>query len=120
MKQIASIFVMLTVTLALAGCGGGIPKTELDTTALETAFASSDAKPQIDNATAALKAGDFSGGLNTLTEVSQGELTTEQLDAMYGILEQVQKIMSEDMEKSDDAAWDATRKMHDILLAKEQ
>ena len=120
MKQIASIFLILSVALALAGCGGGIPKTKLDTTAVESAFASSDSKSQIDTAAASLNAGDFSGGLNTLIEVANGELSNEQLDAMFDILTQVQRIMAENTEKSDDAAWDATRKLSDLLLTKEQ
>ena len=120
MKQFASIFIMLTVALTLAGCGGGNPKTKLDTKELQEAFASSDAKSQVDSAATALNSGNFSGGLTTLVEVANGELSTDQLDAMFDILTQVQKIMAEDQEKSDEAAWTATRKLSDLLLTKEQ
>ena len=111
---------VLSVTLLIAGCGGGA-KTKLDTTELVAAFASADAalKSQVDAAAKTLNSGKLLEGTSALvpfTKASQENLSEEQKTALLNLVAQVQTIITEDASKGDPAIFQATQ---DLVAAVE-
>jgi|SRR5437667_9506176 len=89
------ILTVLMAGVVLAGCS---KKSSVNTAPLEKSFASAEPanKTSADKATAAIKAGDYSGAMAELQKLaSQAKLTPEQQQAVKDVLAQVQKQLSD-------------------------
>jgi hypothetical protein len=88
----------------LAGCvmcgwlavGCGEQKTTLEPSSLQESFQGSEAQSQIQQAITSMEQGNYLNGVNTMTQViEKTDLNKEQIDAIYEVITQVQKINSE-------------------------
>lgn len=85
-------------------CSCGSKKARMDTATFDKAFESApaDVKALAAKASKAFKEGKLEAGATTLAEISQKSgLTDAQKDGMRDVIIVVQKIMSEDADKSD-------------------
>jgi hypothetical protein len=110
---------LLCVTLLglSAGCGS---RTSIDTNPLETAFASAppEVKGPVDQAVTALKNGDLQTGANSLLAAVQAghrDFTEPQKDAMYNMIEQIQKMMAENTKVYSSEVQQTFREMDAIM-----
>ena len=90
-----TVTILAVATLALIGCS---KKSSVDTTPLETSFASAEpaSKATADKAVSAIKSGDYSSGMVELQKLAaQAKLTPEQQKAVKDVLGQVQKQLSD-------------------------
>lgn len=80
--------------LLAVGCGES--KTTLEPAVLQKSFQGSEAQSQIDQAITSMEQGNYLNGVNTITQViEKTDLNQEQIDAIYEVITQVQKINSE-------------------------
>ena len=92
--------VCAAVVVVFSACS---KKSEVDTTKLETSFATADPadKSHSDKAVASIKAGDYTGALASLKNLAQqAKLTPEQKDAIKDVTDQVQKKLGAAIEKA--------------------
>ena len=92
----------LACLVIFCGCGG--KKARMDTTTFDKAFESApaDVKALATKASKAFKEGKLEAGATALAEISQKSgLNDAQKDGMRDVIIVVQKIMSEDADKSD-------------------
>jgi hypothetical protein len=98
-----TVFAIVALSLVI-GCA---KKSEVDTSKLESSFASAEPadKTEMDKAVSSIKAGDFSSGLASLQKLSsQAKLTPEQQQAVQDVIAQVQKQLGDLAQKAGDEA----------------
>ena len=104
MPSMKTKFMLATFCAAFAiFLGACAKKSEVDTTKLETSFASAEPadKSQSQQIVSSVKAGDYTGALASLQKLaSQAKLTPEQKDAIKDVTEQVQKQLGAAIEKA--------------------
>lgn len=106
----------MVVGFFLVGCGDSVEEVQLETSAMTAAFSGHGSEGDVSSAASQLSNGDFSGGLKGLLAVAKkGDLADEQIDAILNQMTQVQQIMSQNADKSDDDAWAASRQLGDLL-----
>jgi hypothetical protein len=87
-------FAFIALSLVI-GCA---KKSEVDTSKLESSFASAEPadKTEMDKAVSSIKAGDYSTGLASLQKLaSQAKLTPEQQQAVKDVIAQVQNQLAD-------------------------
>ena len=116
MKSLLCILILVLLAVVPTGCGGS--KSKVDTAKVDRSFqtAESALKSHADKAMAALKAGDFPGAMSAFKKAAeQGPLTAEQKEAIQEVIIEVQTIMSQNPDKSSDAAWTTIRELVDLM-----
>lgn len=102
------------LTLSFAGC----KKSGVDTSKLESSFKSADAPAQtlVEEAVAAIKAGDYAGGLAKLKSVAdKAKLTPEQEQAIKDVIAQLQQMVAETAKKAGEEAGKAAQELQKSL-----
>lgn len=117
-RSLFSSLSLCLLALGLIGCGSG--KTPMDTSGIESAFASAsgDIKAGVNQAVTALKAGKLLEGSTALENVakSNDELTDDQRNAMIDLGATIQRILTEQPEGADIAVFQAIENMLGYLL----
>lgn len=113
---------VMAITVALVGCspqsgGGGGAGASIDTASFESTFQAAEAtlKASADKAIAAVKGADYSAAIAELKKLAEDvKLTPEQKQAVAGLMEKVQKALTEAAGK---ATGEATKAMDDVTKA---
>jgi 23S rRNA C2498 (ribose-2'-O)-methylase RlmM len=116
MKRLSFLVaVLVAALLGFTGCGG---KKSVDTSKLESSFASADAgtKSDVQKAVGLINAQDFYNAVVQLQKVSaKAKLTQEQRDTIKDVVEQLQKLIAEGASKSvEKAAGQTTKSLNDL------
>lgn len=107
------------MAVLLAGCGG--PTAKLEQSHIDefhNAFASAEGgvKTEIDRAVERFRADDVSAGMLAIkAALAEGEFTTEQKNATYDFIAQVQKVMAERPEKYPEEVHTTIRHVTNIM-----
>jgi 2C-methyl-D-erythritol 2,4-cyclodiphosphate synthase len=105
---------LAAVALTFAGC----KKSGVDTSQLETSFKAADAPSQtmVEEAVAAIKAGDYAGGLAKLQSVAaKAKLTPEQEQAIKDVIAQLQQMLGDTAKKAGQEAGKAAEQLQKSL-----
>ena len=116
MKSLFCILILALLAVVPTGCGAS--KSKIDTAKVERSFQTAEPalKSHADKATAALKAGDFPGAMSAFKKAAEPrQLTADQKEAIQGVIIEVQTIMSQNPDKSSDAAWTTIRELVELL-----
>ena len=111
MKHVQTYLAMLTAALCLIGCS---KSSSVDPAPLEKSFASADAtlKSSADKAIAAIKESNYQGALAELQKLaSNAKLTDDQKKAVNDVLAQLQKAVTDMVDK---AAGEANKAVGDL------
>lgn len=102
------------LALVFAGC----KKSSVDTSKLESSFKSADARAQtlVEEAVAAIRAGDYAGGLAKLNSVAEkAKLTPEQEQAIKDVIAQLQQLVADTAKKAGEEAGKAAQELQKSL-----
>lgn len=102
------------LALTLTGC----KQSGVDTSKLESSFKSADVRAQttVEEAVAAIKAGDYAAGLAKLTSVAEkAKLTPEQEQTLKDVIAQLQQLLADTAQKAGQAADKAAKDLQKAL-----
>src|SRR5262245_50401161 len=100
------ILALMAIALALVGCKKE-GSAQVQTSQLESTFAATDSslKASADKAVAAIKKSDFAGALAELKSLAaNAKLTESQKQAVNDVIAQIQKVLSDGINKAADGA----------------
>lgn len=98
--KLLSLWCCASLVLALVGCS---KKSEVDTSKLETSFASAEpaTKSQSAKVVDAVKSADYSGALASLKSLAgDAKLTPDQKAAIQDVTDQIQKLLKDSASKA--------------------
>ena len=110
--------IVIAVLVGVAAVIGCAKKSSVDTSKLEKSFQSAEPaqKSSVDKAVDAIKAGDYASAMTQLqTAAKKAKLTPEQQQAINDVLAQLQKQMSETVNKAAGEAEKATKDLQKSL-----